>query len=483
MKTKLVKKDFFSQRISSDIFVSSKLNLCTPIILVDDVKNRDLFGFELSNLQKVFLKEISFSAKKDEIAYLPDGHGKISLVLIGKNLEFRETGALIRSLTGRKYYIVNPLSEIEYEEIIFGFLMRGYKFDYYLNDSEKTNKYFAKLYVPNSFDLKAVISLVNSDFLARDLINTPASDLNPQQLEDVIKTVSKSFRAKTSVIKGDKLLEKGFPLIYAVGRASKSEPRLIELVWGKETSPAVTLVGKGVCFDTGGLNLKLANSMNLMKKDMGGSAIAIALAMFIMSRNLKINLRLLIPAVENSVSSDSFRPGDVLHSRKGKTIEVNNTDAEGRLILADALTYADEAKPSLILCLATLTGAARVALGTDLVPFYCNDENLSKLLSELSQDLRDPIWRMPFYEPYEDQIKSNIADLDNAPAGSMAGSITAALFLKQFVADSTKFAHFDLYAWNQKETKILARGAKAQTLPTLAKLLEHIAKKEFNFFD
>ena len=483
MKRKMVEKDFFSQRATKDIIISSIPKKCTPIILVEGTKNQNLFGFKLSNLQKNFLKETGFSAKKDEIVYLPDDKGKIALVLIGKNLDFRETGALIKSLTVRKYSIVNPLSQKEYSELIFGFLISGYYFNYYLSNRAEDDKASAKLCVPRNIDVTKVIKLVNSDFLARDLINTPASHLNPEKLEKVIKTISRTYKAKTKVIRGNQLLDKGFPLIHAVGRAANSEPRMIELVWGRKSSPSITLVGKGVCFDTGGLNLKTSNSMGLMKKDMGGSAVAIALASFIMSRDLNIYLRLIVPAVENSVSGDSFRPGDILTSRKGKTIEVNNTDAEGRLILADALTYADETKPSLIVSLATLTGAARVALGTEIVPFYCDDDNLSDLLSAISKDSKDPLWRMPFYKPYESYIKSNIADLDNAPSGAMAGSITAALFLKQFVNKTTRLVHFDLYAWNQKETKIFAKGAKAQTLPALVELVELIASKKKNYLN
>ena len=250
-------------------------------------------------------------------------------------------------------------------------------------------------------------------------------------------------------------------MIHAVGRASPRAPRLIDLRWGSE-GPAITLVGKGVCFDTGGLNIKPGSSMGLMKKDMGGAANVLGLARAIMALGLKMRLRVLIPAVENAVSGDAFRPQDILTSRKGLTVEINNTDAEGRLVLADALALADEETPELIVSMATLTGAARVAVGPDLAPFYTDDEPLAAALSLAGTDAADPLWRMPFWEPYEAKIEPGIADLDNAPAGGMAGSITAALFLRRFVTESPRYVHFDIYAWNPAPAPARPKGGVGQ---------------------
>ena len=382
-------------------------------------------------------------------------------------------------MVNNKYKVHNTLSGHEYLDLVVGFLMSEYKFNYYQDSQNKTryvDKKSIQLSVPDSFEVDHVKTLVKADFLARDLINMPASDLGPNEFESIVHEISKGFKAFVRVIKGD-ALKTAFPLIHTVGRASISAPRLIELTWGNKSSPAITIIGKGVCFDTGGLNLKTSLSMNLMKKDMGGGGIAVALASYIMSRGLKIFLRLLVPVVENSIYSVSFRPGDILKSRSGKTIEINNTDAEGRLILADAITYANEKDPFLIICMATLTGAARVALGAELVPFYCTNDKIAEGLEEMSKLYGDPIWRMPFYEPYRKHIKSKIADLDNAPSDGMAGSITAALFLKEFINDLTNFVHFDLYAWSLNSTSVWKFGAKAQTLATLAGLLENISER------
>ena len=262
------------------------------------------------------------------------------------------------------------------------------------------------------------------------------------------------------MISGDDLLAQNFPLIHTVGRASDREPRLIDMRWGK-SGPKVTLVGKGVCFDTGGLNLKPGGSMGLMKKDMGGAANVLGLARMIMAQGTNIQLRVLIPAVENAVSGSAFRPGDILTSRKGLTVEINNTDAEGRLVLADALAYATEEPCDLILSMATLTGAARVAVGPDLAPYYCDESKLVSKLENAAESTWDPVWRMPFHAPYETMIEPGIADLDNAPKGGFAGSITAALFLRRFVAGAP-YAHFDIYGWNPNDAPGRPKGGVGQ---------------------
>lgn len=473
-------KDVVKNLKDKRVFLFSKIKKCIPIILISNNEKQFFSDFKLSKFQKTFLDHINFMGKENEVAFLPGETGRIAAVLVGKNKDIRETGSIINRFPRNNYFILSNLTKQEHWDLIYGFLMGQYSFDRYLKKdqrSKNSNEYRANLYIQNTSDISMMVELVNANFLVRDLINTPASDLGPDKLESVINSISYNLNANIRVVKGDRLLHDGFPLIHAVGRASNSEPRLIELVWGNKNSPTIAIIGKGVCFDTGGLNLKPSNSMGLMKKDMGGAGVAIGLASYIMRRKLDLQIKLIIPAVENSLASNAFRPGDILTSRKGKTIEVNNTDAEGRLILADALTYADEGNPDLILCLATLTGAARVALGTELVPFYCNNEKLCREIKFFSEKFKDPVWRMPFYEPYKSQICSNIADLDNAPSGGMAGSITAALFLKEFVDNPINFAHFDLYAWNKEPTKVNPVGGKAQILSALVGLLESISER------
>jgi leucyl aminopeptidase len=284
--------------------------------------------------------------------------------------------------------------------------------------------------------------------------------MGPAELQAAAEALAQEFGAEASVTLGEDLLEQNFPLIHTVGRASTRTPRLIDLRWGS-TGPKLTLVGKGVCFDTGGLNLKPGNSMALMKKDMGGAANVLGLARMIMDAGLNLQLRVLIPAVENAVSGSAFRPGDVLMSRKGLTVENNNTDAEGRLVLADALALAAEDAPDLLVSMATLTGAARVAVGPDLSPFYSDHEGDAAALAASAVRTADPVWRMPFHEPYETMIEPGIADLDNAPSGGFAGSITAALFLRRFAGDA-RYMHFDIYGWTPSAAPGRPKGGALQ---------------------
>ncbi|WP_323777587.1 leucyl aminopeptidase family protein [Leisingera sp.] len=337
-----------------------------------------------------------------------------------------------------------------------GWLLTGYRFDRYKENAAQT----AALVAPDGLDAGAVESLAAAECLTRDLINTPASDMGPAELQAAAEGLAEEFGAETSTILGEDLLAQNFPLIHTVGRASDRAPRLIELRWGS-AGPRLTLAGKGVCFDTGGLNLKPGNSMALMKKDMGGAANVLGLARMIMAAGLKLQLRVLIPAVENAVSGPAFRPGDVLTSRKGLTVEVNNTDAEGRLVLADALTLAAEEEPDLLISMATLTGAARVAVGPDLSPFYTDRDTDAAALSASAAHTADPVWRMPFYDPYETMIEPGIADLDNAPSGGFAGSITAALFLRRFAGDA-RYMHFDIYGWTPSAAPGRPKGGALQ---------------------
>lgn len=352
------------------------------------------------------------------------------------------------------------LSEGDCGAAMFGWAMGQYRFDRYRRNEAPQGPRILLTGEPSQ--IAPTLNLVRVTMKVRDLVNTPAADMGPAELEAEVETLGKTYGASPTVTRGDALAT-GYPLIHAVGRAAAKgrEPRLIELEWGDIAHPRVAIVGKGVCFDTGGLDIKASVGMRLMKKDMGGAAHALALAELVMSERLPVRLHLLIPAVENSVSGDAFRPGDVLRTRKGLTVENTNTDAEGRLVLADALSRAGEAKPDLILDFATLTGAARVALGPDLPPLFSNDDALAEALIAAGQTEGDPVWRMPLWDGYDEMLKSDIADMVNAPDGSFAGSITAALFLRRFVPEDTAWAHLDVFAWRPVLKPGRPRGGEA----------------------
>lgn len=403
-----------------------------------------------------------FTAACGQVLLVPGDNGKPDMALAGYGTaaqrarrRFVLAGAAEKLPKG-VYTIASELDQPALEMECLGWLLSGYRFGRYRSQGEMK----AALQVPESVDAAAVESLAAAECLTRDLINTPASDMGPDELQAAAETLTKQFDASISVTSDEALLDQNLPMIHAVGRASDRRPRLIEMNWGT-SGPKLTLVGKGVCFDTGGLNLKPGASMGLMKKDMGGAAAVLGLARMIMAADLPLQLRVLIPAVENSVSGTAFRPGDILTSRKGLTVEINNTDAEGRLVLADALTLADEGKPDLLISMATLTGAARVAVGPDLAPFYTDDEGDAAALAAVANGSADPVWRMPFHDPYEARIEPGIADLDNAPAGGFAGSITAALFLRRFAGDS-RYMHFDIYGWNPTAAPARPKGGAGQ---------------------
>jgi len=321
--------------------------------------------------------------------------------------------------------------------------------------------------------------LINATHLTRDLINTPTNDMGPTELASAAEACAKAYGATYSICIGDELLIENFPAIHAVGRAAAEAPRLIDLIWGDESHPKVTLVGKGVCFDTGGLDIKPGAGMRIMKKDMGGAAHALALAAMIMDAGLPIRLRLLIPAVENAISSNAYRPGDVIQTRKGLSIEVGNTDAEGRIVLCDALALADEEEPELLIDFATLTGAARVALGPDLPAMFTNDDELANGISSIGLDIEDPVWRMPLWQGYKDTLKSPIADLNNISDGPFAGAITAALYLEHFVEKTKSWVHFDVYGWNATARPHRPKGGEAMALrATFAYLANRFASSK-----
>ena len=330
-----------------------------------------------------------------------------------------------------------------------------------------------KIVWPSGADKARVSAIVESVCLARDLITTPSSDMGPAELAAAVQTLGKTHKAKVSVIVGDDLLKKNYPMVHAVGRASSRAPRLIDLTWGKASDPKVTLVGKGVCFDTGGLDLKPASGMLNMKKDMGGAATMLAVAGMIMGTGLAVRLRLLIPAVENSVSGNAFRPLDVVPTRKGISVEIGNTDAEGRLILCDALHEGASEKPTVMIDCATLTGAARVALGTDLPALFCNDDTLADQLIASGKQVAEPVWRMPLFKGYRRLLDSKVADINNAPGVAFGGAITAALYLQEFVPDDVPWAHFDMMAWNNTAKPGRPEGGEAQAARAIFTAIEY----------
>ncbi|MFN0218538.1 MAG: leucyl aminopeptidase family protein [Hyphomicrobium sp.] len=368
-------------------------------------------------------------------------------------------GALAASLPAGVYRFAADLNDAELAAIAWG--LGAYSYTRYKTADAPARR--AQLRLPAGVDAARVVSTVEAVWFGRDLINTPASDFGPAEVEAAARELAARHGASISVVTGDDLLAQNFPMIHAVGRASPRAPRLIDLVWGPADAPKVTLVGKGVTFDTGGLDIKPASGMLLMKKDMGGAATALALAHMIMGQKLKFRLRVLIPTVENSISGDAFRPGDVLKSRAGVTVEIGNTDAEGRLILADALALADEEAPDSVFVFATLTGAARAALGPDLPAFFTTDEALGAALPPLAASVGDPLWRLPLWPGYKRHLDSDVADMNNVWDAPFAGAITAALFLNRFVTRARRFAHFDLYGWRSSPRPLGPKGGEPQT--------------------
>lgn len=430
------------------------------------------FSSSMSPAAQNWAAQHGFTGSAGQAVTVPNENGDIDVALLGagdKKSAARQR-FVVASAAAKLPKGTYSLKGIEGDtlfEAVLAWELEAYRFSRYRTQSE-----MAALLAPNeAVDGQKLAALVDAEYLTRDLINTPASDMGPEELEQAVRELAEKFKARVTSIVGDDLLAQNFPLIHAVGRASPRAPRLIEMNWGTE-GPRLTLVGKGVCFDTGGLDIKPSASMGLMKKDMGGAATVLGLAHMIMSLGLPLQLRVLIPAVENSVAGNAFRPQDVLKSRKGLTVEINNTDAEGRLVLADALAYAAEDEPDFLVSMATLTGAARVAVGPDLAPFYTDDDEAADALARGGKALFDPVWRMPFHAPYEAMIEPAIADLDNAPSGGMAGSITAALFLRRFA--SPRYMHFDIYGWQPSAAPGRPKGGAGQGARALLHALSDI---------
>jgi leucyl aminopeptidase len=408
-----------------------------------------------------WVQAAGFTAGLGELVLLPGDAGVAGAVFGFGTPDSRARGRFplaraVAALPDGDWHLVAELTDPDRDEAALGWLLAQYRFDRY----HKAKAPGARLKAPAGCDAARIEAIAAGECLTRDLINTPASDLGPAELEEAFLALARQHGAETTVIRGDDLLAQNFPMIHAVGRASDRAPRLLEMRWGA-AGPGLTLVGKGVCFDTGGLNLKPTSGMHLMKKDMGGAATVMGLAHMIMALNLPLRLRVIVPAVENAVSGRAMRPRDILTSRKGLTVEVNDTDAEGRLILGDALALADEGKPDLLISMATLTGSARVALGPDLAPYYTDDATVAAALEKAGAEVRDPVWRLPFWTPYEPMIEPGIADLDNAPPDGMAGSITAALFLRRFV-ECPRYLHFDLYCHQKADAPARPKGGVGQ---------------------
>jgi leucyl aminopeptidase len=425
------------------------------------------FSATLRTEARAWAKAHGFEAAPLALLVLPGKAGGPDAVLVGAPGERDDPfalGAIAARLPEGSYSFADAAWATG--DVALGWCGELYKYDPHRPTKVKA----VTLVMPSKPAATHVAMLANAVFAVRDQVNAPANLFGPDELERDARALAKAHKARISVISGA-ALAKGFPLIYAVGAASTRKPRLIDITWGNARHPKVTLVGKGVVFDTGGLDIKPSASMLLMKKDMGGAANVLGLARLIMEQGLKLRLRVLVTAVENAIAGDAFRPGDVFKSRKGITVEIGNTDAEGRLILADALALADEEKPELLLDMATLTGAARVATGPDLPPFFTDDETLAADLGRHAFAVNDPLWRLPLWRPYASMIETPIADLNNAGAGGFAGAITAALFLRRFVEQAKAYVHFDIFAWTPTAKPGRPRGGEAQAMRALFALL------------
>ncbi|MCC8970611.1 leucyl aminopeptidase family protein [Bradyrhizobium brasilense] len=451
------------------VFETAPTTAATPITFVTKA-TWDAIQGELPAPTRQFAAANGFAAKPGKLLVLPAADGGIAQVLFGledadhKARDPFRPGALPGLLPPGVYRFANAPHDTRLAALAFA--LGCYRFGRY-----RTNKApEVRLVPPDGVDTAEITRMADAAALARDLINTPSNDMGPAELAEVARGLATRFGAAFNCIDGDELAQ-NFPLIHAVGMASTRPPRLIELSWGDPAHPKVTLVGKGVCFDTGGLDLKPSSGMLIMKKDMGGAANVLALAQMVMDAKLKLRLRVLIPAVENAVAGNAFRPLDIFKSRKGITVEIGNTDAEGRLVLADALALADEETPDLLVDLGTLTGAARVALGPDLPPFYTNDEALAGDVASCAKSENDPLWRMPLWPAYDAWLDSKTADITNAPSGGFAGSITCALFLQRFVEHARSWLHVDIYGWTPSAKPGRPEGGECQAARAIYKLL------------
>jgi leucyl aminopeptidase len=422
----------------------------------------------LSGAQRSWLDESGFDGKPGSVCLIPDANGKVARVAVGVDRQdpLGALAALPLTLPNAEYTLAAESVPLDPQLAALGWALGAYQFTRYRNAKRAGSPL-----VVSAATLATLTPLIEATYLVRDLVNTPTEDMGPKQLTDQVKQLGKAYKAKIREWVGDELLQDNFPTIHMVGRASHRPPRLIELSWGKAGDPKLVIVGKGVCFDTGGLDLKPSDGMRWMKKDMGGAAHAIALAGLVMEAKLPVRLTLLVPAVENAVAGNAMRPGEVIVTRAGHSVEVDNTDAEGRLILCDALAYAAELKPELIVDFATLTGAARVALGPDLPALFANDDRLAEAALACGNAVADPLWRLPLWRPYRKLLDSYLADFANAGASRHAGAITAALFMERFIPEGLPWLHLDTYAWNDGDRPGRPRGGEAMGLRAMFALL------------
>lgn len=424
----------------------------------------------LPPLHRQWAEQNGFTAAPGQSLKLPAPDGRLAAIVLGvecaRDLDPWILSPLAKELPKGQYRLE---TESDLKLAALGWALAQYKFDRYM---EQKNDRAAVLNLPSEGLLQEVSIIFQGLVLVRDLVNTPTCDMGPSHLSEAMQGLAASYGATFSETVGEELLDKGYNTIHAVGRAAANKPRLLDMTWGRADAPKLTLVGKGVCFDTGGLDIKPSAGMRIMKKDMGGAAHSLGLARMIMEMKLDVCLRVLIPAVENNISADAFRPGDILTTYKGTTVEVDNTDAEGRLVLCDALALASEEKPDLLLDFATLTGAARVAMGTDIVPFFTGGDNIATALAAEAVCENDPVWRMPLHGPYTSQLKSRSADLNNMGSGPYGGAIMAALFLKHFVTAPENWVHFDVFAWNMSDRPGRPQGGEAMALRTVLSYLQ-----------
>jgi len=446
-----------------------KFTAATPIHAVDSGSFADAVG-SASALTQRWLASVAFQARPDTHALVPDAAGKLDSVWAGVRGTAHpwSLAALPKALPPGTYRMGEQGLAIDPEAAAFSWSLGAYVFDRYKPSTAKPRT----LVLAPSEAVDRGVRIAQAVAATRNLINTPAEHLGPAELADAVKGVAKQHDAKFRQIVGDALLKSGFPAIHAVGRAATRAPRLIELTWGKASHPLLTLVGKGVCFDSGGLDIKSADGMRQMKKDMGGAANALALASLVMAHRLPVRLQLLIPAVENAIAGNAYRPGDVFKTRQGLHIEIGNTDAEGRVILCDALAYGAEGQPDLMIDMATLTGAARVALGSQLPALFCRDMSLARGLVDRGLRMHDPLWHLPLWRDYHAGIESEVADIVNTGRSALAGAINAAIFLEDFVPADIDWLHIDLFAWNDAARPGRPVGGDAQTVRTLLAFLE-----------
>ncbi len=443
-----------------------------PLWLVTEAGLKTWLGKQSTEVAN-WVEATGFDGKPGRLVTLPTRNGKLLGAVAGvpRRPDLWSFAHLANGLREGAWQLRTTLKPDMATQAALGFALGTYAFTRYRAPPRDSDRKPASLVWPRGADRKLVDRLAQATFLVRDLVNTPAADLGPAELAQAVRAAGAKFGAEVRVIEGDALLKANWPLVHAVGRASSRPPCLIDLVWGDADAPKVTLVGKGVVFDSGGLDIKPSSGMLTMKKDMGGGATMLGLAQAVMSAGLKVRLRLLIPAVENAVSGNAFRPLDVVKSRAGITVEIGNTDAEGRLILADALAEAVREQPDLLIDAATLTGAARVALGPDLPALFSNDDALAEAILRHGREQSDPLWRLPLHGGYREMLNSRTADISNSGEGGFAGAITAALFLREFAGKAKSWAHIDLYAWNQKPRPGRPPGGEAMALRALYALL------------